>query len=61
VEKSVLGPVRSTVYQNGDVSRVVKWGRRTTYYSTGCLKKSFTTLKEYIHLFRGHIKCFEMS
>jgi hypothetical protein len=29
--------------------------------TTGCFKKSFTTLKEYIHLFRGHVQCFEMS
>jgi hypothetical protein len=28
---------------------------------TGCFKKSFTTFKEYINLFRGHVKCFEMS
>jgi hypothetical protein len=27
----------------------------------GCFKKSFTTLKEYIKLFRGHVQCFEMS
>jgi hypothetical protein len=27
----------------------------------GCFKKSFTTLKAYIHLFRGYIQCFELS
>jgi hypothetical protein len=27
----------------------------------GCFKKSFTTLKEYVNLFRGHVQCFEMS
>jgi hypothetical protein len=26
----------------------------------GCLKNSFTTLKEYINLFRGYVQCFEM-
>jgi glucuronosyltransferase len=26
-----------------------------------CFKKSFTTLKENINLFRGHIQCFDMS
>jgi hypothetical protein len=32
--------------------------------STGnaeCFKKSFTTLKAYINLFRGHEQCFELS
>jgi hypothetical protein len=24
-----------------------------------CFKNSFTTLKAYIHLFRGHTQCFE--
>jgi hypothetical protein len=27
----------------------------------GCLKKSFTTLKVYITLFRGHVLWFELS
>jgi hypothetical protein len=27
----------------------------------GCFKNSFTTLKAYIHLFRGHVQCFELS
>jgi hypothetical protein len=27
----------------------------------GCFKKSFTTLKAYINLFRGHVQCFELS
>jgi hypothetical protein len=26
-----------------------------------CLKKSFTTLKAYIDLFRGHVESFELS
>jgi hypothetical protein len=28
---------------------------------TPCFKKSFTTSKEYIDLFRGHTQCFEVS
>jgi hypothetical protein len=28
---------------------------------TGCYKKTFTTLKAYINLFRGHAQCFEQS
>jgi hypothetical protein len=27
----------------------------------GCYTKSFTTLKAYINLFRGHVQCFELS
>jgi hypothetical protein len=27
----------------------------------GCFKKSFTTLKAYINLFRGLVQCFELS
>jgi hypothetical protein len=30
-------------------------------YNTGCFIKGFTTLKEYINLFRGHVQCFELS
>jgi hypothetical protein len=26
----------------------------------GCLKKSCTTLKACINLFRGHVQCFEL-
>jgi hypothetical protein len=26
-----------------------------------CFKKSFTTLKAYVNLFRGHLQCFELS
>jgi hypothetical protein len=29
--------------------------------NTGCFKKSFTTLKAYINLLRGHVQCFELS
>jgi hypothetical protein len=28
--------------------------------NTGCFKKSFTTLKDCVHLFRGHVQCFEL-
>jgi hypothetical protein len=28
---------------------------------TGCFKTSFTTLKAYINLFRGHVQYFELS
>jgi hypothetical protein len=28
---------------------------------TGCFKKSFTTLKAYRNLYRGHTQCFELS
>jgi hypothetical protein len=27
----------------------------------GSLKKSFMTLKAYLHLFRGHIQCLELT
>jgi hypothetical protein len=33
---------------------------RTPYY-TGCFEKSFTTLKVYIDLVRGHVQGFELS
>jgi hypothetical protein len=29
--------------------------------NAGCLKNSFTTLKDYINLFKGHVQCFELS
>jgi hypothetical protein len=35
--------------------------QRSTYSFTGCFKKGFTTLKAYINLFRGHVRCFELS
>jgi hypothetical protein len=28
---------------------------------TGCFKKSFTTLKAFMNLFRGHAQCLELS
>jgi hypothetical protein len=31
------------------------------HVSTGCCKKSFTTLKTCVNLFRGHVQCFELS
>jgi hypothetical protein len=31
------------------------------WHSTGCFKKSFTILKAYIHLFRGHVQLLELS
>jgi hypothetical protein len=30
-------------------------------FNTGYFKKSFTTLKVYINLFRVHVQCFELS
>ena len=30
-------------------------------HSTGCFKKSFTTLKAYRNLYRGHTQRFELS
>ena len=30
-------------------------------YNTGCFKKSFTTLKAYRNLYRGHTQRFELS
>jgi hypothetical protein len=30
-----------------------------TILNIGCFKKSFTNLKEYINLFRGHVQCFK--
>jgi hypothetical protein len=32
-----------------------------TCISTERFKKSVTTLKAYINLFRGHVQCFEVS
>jgi hypothetical protein len=32
-----------------------------TYIYTGCFKKSFTTLKAYRNLYRGHTQRFELS
>jgi hypothetical protein len=31
------------------------------YVYTGCFKKSFTTLKEYTNLYRGHAQRFELA
>jgi hypothetical protein len=31
------------------------------YIYIGCFKKSFTTLKAYRNLYRGHTQCFELS
>jgi hypothetical protein len=28
---------------------------------TGCLERSFTTLKAYINVFRAYVQCFELS
>jgi hypothetical protein len=28
---------------------------------TGCFKKSFTTLKAYVNLFRGQVQCYALS
>jgi hypothetical protein len=36
----------------------VKHGVLLWENNTGCFKRSFTTLKEYINLFRGHAQCF---
>jgi hypothetical protein len=33
----------------------------TSTGNAGCFKKSFTTLRAYINLFRGHVQCFELS
>jgi hypothetical protein len=33
----------------------------TSTGNAGCFKKSFTTLKACINLFRGHVQCFELS
>jgi hypothetical protein len=35
--------------------------QETGYNCTGCFKKSFTTLKAYRNLYRGHTQCFELS
>jgi len=34
---------------------------RTVLQNTGCFKKSFTTLKAYRNLYRGHTHRFELS
>jgi hypothetical protein len=34
---------------------------RTQFESTGSFKKSFTSLKAYVNLFRGHVQYFELS
>jgi hypothetical protein len=33
----------------------------TAQYLSMCFKKSFTTLRAYTNLFRGHVQCFERS
>jgi hypothetical protein len=43
------------------VHRLLPYHPNPNPINIGCFKKSFTTLKEYINLFRGHVKCFEMS
>jgi hypothetical protein len=30
-------------------------------YNTGCFKKSFTILKAYVNLYRGHTQRYELS
>jgi hypothetical protein len=34
---------------------------KNNVYNTGCFKKSFTTLKAYRNLYRGHTQRFELS
>jgi hypothetical protein len=45
------------------IGQVVIWlsVAQGSFHYTGCFKKSFTTLKAYINLFRGHVQCFELS
>jgi hypothetical protein len=38
-----------------------KYSDYTALDNTWCFKKSFTTLKTYIYLFRGYVLCFELS
>jgi hypothetical protein len=33
----------------------------TSTGNAGCFTNSFTTLKTYINLFRGHVQCFQLS
>jgi hypothetical protein len=33
----------------------------TSIGNAGCFKTIFTTSKAYIHLFRGHVQCSELS
>jgi hypothetical protein len=47
------GMARPQVADGGDALRVAA--------NTGCFKKSFTTLKAYINLYRGHTQRFELS
>jgi hypothetical protein len=35
--------------------------KKKNRHYTGCYKKSFTTLKAYINLFRGHAQFIELS
>jgi hypothetical protein len=37
------------------------WFNATSTGNAGCFKKSFTTLRAYINLFRGHVQCFQLS
>jgi hypothetical protein len=38
-----------------------RFGSIVTSENIGSFKKSFTTLKKYINLFRGHVQCLEVS
>jgi hypothetical protein len=56
--------IRCVIFRHllDSVSNVLRYLHiRRKFEYTGCFKTSFTTLKEYIHLFRGHVQYFEMS
>jgi hypothetical protein len=43
------------------IDKLIHPDMRKMQYNSGCFKKSFTTLKAYINLFRKHVQCFELS
>ena len=45
--------------ETGNINLTFKTKRNLLY--TGCFKKSFTTLKAYRNLYRGHTQRFELS
>jgi hypothetical protein len=63
VEKTenVLLTRHQNVGQNRDIKIANRPFENVVTSNAGCYKKSFTTLKAYVSLFRGYVQCFELS
>jgi hypothetical protein len=61
----VVGVFHPSISDNMQVQGVSKRALQLeqlfTLGSATCFKKSFTTLKAYTNLFRGHVQCFDLS